>query len=85
MNWDYDRDFELLLAGTDQKRWVEYVWKVRDTASAHGLRVTVSPRASIEGALMLRNGISLERVKNVRLFNAMAKADREKILANIRY
>jgi cobaltochelatase CobS len=72
-DWDYDRDLELEIAGTDQRAWVEYVWKVRNVIESKNLRVTATPRVSIEGAKMLRAGISLDRVKKVRLFNKMPK------------
>ncbi len=72
VEWDYDEQFELELAGTDQLAWVRYVQRVRRIVFDADIREIVSPRASIDGALMLRNSVPISAVKRTRLFAKMA-------------
>lgn len=83
LDWDYDEEFELYLAGNDQKEWVLYVQKIRKIAFQNKLRVIVSPRASIDGAKMLRAGLKRELVEAVRLWAAMPENEKTTIKNNL--
>lgn len=83
LNWDYDPDFELFLAGNDQKDWVKYVQRIRAIAFDNKLRVIVSPRASIDGARMLRAGVRRDLVEAVKLWNGMPEAEKTTIKNNL--
>lgn len=59
-DWPIDEDLETRLAGNEQ--WSKYVQGVRARALAKGVRVVISPRASILGAALLAVGESWEAV-----------------------
>lgn len=54
-DWPIDETLERTLAGND--RWVSYVQKVRANARAKGIKVIISPRASMFGSRMLAKNI----------------------------
>ena len=57
IDWDYDQELELLAAGNDQREWVKHVQKLRAALRSLGAsapEVMISPRASINGAKLLR-------------------------------
>lgn len=58
--WEYDEDLERAISGNDE--WVDYVQGVRRRALAKGVKVIISPRASLFGALLLAGGVPLEEV-----------------------
>lgn len=55
LHWEYDHALERHLAGNDA--WVDYVQSARSRAQAKGLKVVISPRASIFGAKLLAAGM----------------------------
>ena len=61
--WDYDNDFEIALCGNAD--WARKVIAWRANASAKGLQVIISPRASIAGAKLLANGFNESDVINL--------------------
>jgi hypothetical protein len=69
--WDYDEALERALAGHDQ--WVDYVQAVRRRIVAKGVKVVVSPRASIYGALLLAGGVSWAEAVEETLRRGMAE------------
>jgi hypothetical protein len=69
--WDYDEKLERTLAGNDQ--WVDYVQAVRRRIVAKGVKVVVSPRASIYGALLLSGGVAWSDVVEETLRRGMAE------------
>ena len=75
INFDVDEEAELDWAGHDQKEWVLFVQKVRRLATERGLRVVVSPRASINGADELRDGDDWDTLANEYIWNKMASED----------
>jgi hypothetical protein len=51
--WEIDEEFEVFVAGEDQREWTAYVQKCRRAAAATGISENVvfaTPRASINGA-----------------------------------
>tara|TARA_R110001583_G_scaffold46101_7_gene144903 strand:- start:1001 stop:2161 length:1161 start_codon:yes stop_codon:yes gene_type:complete len=69
----YDENIERTVANNDA--WVDEVRAVRQAVEAKGKRYIISPRASIQGARMLANGINIEFVRQSRLFAGMPPAD----------
>ena len=61
MNWEIDERLERELANNDE--WVNYVQKARKAASKIGERHIISPRASMQGADLLRIGIDRKEVE----------------------
>jgi hypothetical protein len=68
--WDYDIRLEKALAGNDE--WVGVVTKVRANCDLNRIKHVVSPRASIRGAAMLRQGWSKAQVVDMVLRKGMA-------------
>lgn len=58
--WDYDEELERQLAGNDD--WTSRVQRWRSRAREAGIKVVISPRASIKGARMLAAGHAEEKV-----------------------
>jgi hypothetical protein len=83
---DYDEGLERTLAlgfatpeTTDQVRaYVALVQSVRKSVLRAGLPLVVSPRASIEGALLIRAGLTPERVAEIRLYAGWSSEHRVK-------
>ena len=47
------------------------------------MRVVISPRASIDGAILLRGGLSPERVANMRVWGNMSGDDKARLIAEV--
>ena len=61
LNWEIDETLEHELANNHE--WVNYVQKARKAASKIGERHIISPRASMQGADLLRIGIDRKEVE----------------------
>lgn len=90
MTWGYDETLERTLAGARVKarpsipertvsgsidEWVDHVQTLRKRAAERGLRVIISPRASIRGAAFLAGGIPFADVVDLEIKNRMSAAD----------
>lgn len=84
VDWDYDEDAELDWAGRDQIEWVDWVQRVRRIAADHQMRVVISPRASINGAKLLRAGMERNEVAEIVLWKGMNADDRDRIEMQLR-
>ena len=74
----YDEELERVIAGNDA--WVDFVQAVRHVAEEHKMRYIVSPRASINGAILIAAGDNLDDIKDETIFNkGFNEADLEKI------
>lgn len=63
LEWEYDESFETILSGNAS--WASRVQAWRKRAKAKGLKVIISPRASIVGAKLLAAGFSEQEVINM--------------------
>jgi cobaltochelatase CobS len=79
INWDYDEEAEVDWAGRDQMTWVAHVQRIRHKAEQLGVRYIFSPRASINGAKMIRNGLAWERAEAVWLWKGIPEEDRSRL------
>lgn len=79
---DYDEGLERLIAQND--RWVDFVQAARRASVALGVRVVISPRASIQGAHLLRAGIAKQQVADMTVWRGMDNATRNKIREQIK-
>lgn len=66
---NYDEKLERALASNDT--WVDRVIKIRKAADSHKIRHVVSPRASINGASLLRAGFSENEVLDMVIFKGL--------------
>jgi len=67
--WDYDEDLERAISGDID--WTVYVQSTRRAAAELQLRVVISPRQSIQGALLLAAGLDRSIVEESVLFAGM--------------
>lgn len=79
--WDYDEKFERDLAGDDD--WVKYVQKIRFAVQEGRHRIVVSPRASINGAIMLKAGMTRATVVDSLIFGGVGAEVKKVILAKL--
>ena len=82
MNWEIDERLERELANNDE--WVNYVQKARKAASKIGERHIISPRASMQGADLLRIGIDRKEVEKDVLWKGLDASRIQMIKNNMR-
>lgn len=75
MHWGYDENFENEI--TTNPELTAKVQELRAKVISKGLRVIISPRASIIGAKYLKKGWSMEKVLNMLIFDKMTESDRK--------
>jgi len=63
--WGYDEKLEREVSLDPE--WTAYVQKLRDRAKSRGLKVVISPRASIRGGELLASGMSRDEVIEVEI------------------
>ncbi|WP_221568635.1 AAA family ATPase [Alkalihalobacillus sp. TS-13] len=83
VEWSYDEALEQKAAGEDQTDWVIYVQEVRAAAELAGVSLLVTPRASINGAKLLRKGMDRETVANLVLWKGVSPDAKRSILAKM--
>ena len=79
---DYDEDLELAIAC--DRNWTAYVQKVRAAVAKEKIRHVVSPRASIEGGVMLAAGEIRKDVEEAYIWKGLDEPVRNRILAAMR-
>jgi hypothetical protein len=75
IKWDYDEALERAVAGNDQI--VSDVQTLRAKARAAGLKVVISPRASIYASALVRVGVTHEKALNAAVFQKLPAQDRK--------
>jgi len=79
MEIEYDETLERSLALNvyeDAGNWVDFVQRARANVEKAGLAVIISPRASIDGAKLLKAGVPMERVKEAMVYKALPEDTR---------
>lgn len=79
---DYDEDLERAISS--DKNWTLYVQKVRAAVAKEKVRHIVSPRASIEGGIMLAAGEPRADVEEAYIWKGMEEVARNRVLAAMR-
>lgn len=74
---DYDNALERNLANNDT--WVDVVEKVRENVKAQGIKMIISPRASMDGADLLEAGFSPSEVMDMVIYKGCDKDTRAKL------
>ena len=69
LEWPYDEPFEVELSGNAE--WARHVQKLRSRAKTKGVKVIISPRATIFGAKLLAAGFSWEDAENMAVKKGM--------------
>jgi cobaltochelatase CobS len=85
--WLVDAQLEKLFAGSSEngKRWHSAVTKIRAEVEKEGLRVLVTPRATMRGAVLMEAGMTFEQAADLALFNLFPadKRDWAKTIAKV--
>jgi cobaltochelatase CobS len=86
VNMDYDENLELAICNDAHGNldWVRFVQKVRGAIEKEKVRAVVSPRASIEGGIMLKAGDSRADVEESYVWKGMEERVRNQIKAAMR-
>lgn len=79
---DYDEDLELAISC--DRDWTMYVQKVRKAVLDEKVRHVVSPRASIEGGVMLKAGEPRKAVEESYIWKGMEETVRNRVKAAMR-
>lgn len=77
LDWPYDEHLEVKLSGN--KEWALHVQKARKVIERFKIRHIISPRASIFGAILLKQGMSKETVEDLVLWKGLPENDKKKI------
>ena len=79
---EYDTELENDLF--PNRSWVEYVLKVRNEVEKSMNRsVYITPRASRQGEMLLRSGMSPEKVCDYVLFRFLSKDQKDTVIKNV--
>ena len=77
LDWGYDEDLESRLA-TDSD-WCKTVQRLRAKAKARGMKIVISPRATIAGCKLIAAGFSKEEALEATVFAKLSKVDRDNL------
>lgn len=79
ISWEYDEALELKISSNPY--WVKRVQTIRKVVGELGIRLIVSPRASINGSILINDGIDLSEVEDSVVFKGQIdKMTQEKII-----
>ena len=81
MHIDYDEELEDKL--TNNTNWLNVVRKIRENINLHGIKMAVSPRASMQGADLLESGFSMNEVLDMCIFKGATEDVKNKLLQGI--
>ena len=81
INVDYDKKLEKEL--THHDLWLQTIEKMRENIINQGLKVIVSPRASMQGADLLDAGFDINKVLEMCVFKGVGKDVQNKLLKGI--
>ena len=80
---DYDENLEKTL--TNHKEWTKIINKIRDNITKYGIKMIVSPRASMDGADLLDAGFTVEEVLEMCIFKGCDDDVKTKIKKGIEF
>ena len=66
-------------------KWLQVVRKCRQNAETYGLKVIVSPRATIHGAKWLRNSVSMQRTVEMVILKGLKADQSAKLLEGVTF
>lgn len=81
VNVGYDVKLEKILTGNDQ--WHRIIEKIRSNIKKQGIKMIVSPRASMNGADLLDAGFKIEEVLDMVIFKGASEDTRLKAMQDI--
>ena len=78
INVDYDENLESSL--TDNERWFGVVQRIRQNIQDQGIKMIVSPRASMDGADLLDAGFGIAEVVDMVILKGVDEDTKQKVL-----
>lgn len=78
----YDTKLEEKLTGN--KEWVDVIKKIRQNANKQGIKIVISPRASMDGADLLEQGFSMEEVVEMVVLKGRDSDTKVKLLKDVK-
>ncbi len=78
---DYDTKLEKKLCGNEQ--WYEIIKQIRSNAKKNGIKVIISPRATMDGADLLENGFSMKEVIEMTILKGANSDTKNKLLKDV--
>ena len=78
----YDTKLEEKLTGN--KEWVDVIKKIRSNANKQGIKIVVSPRASMDGADLLEQGFSMGEVVEMVVLKGRDSDTKVKLLKDVK-
>lgn len=78
---DYDKLLENQL--TNNKEWLNIIEKMRKNISEFGLKIIISPRASMQGADLLEAGFPIEEVLDMCIYKGLNSDSKNKLVKDI--
>jgi hypothetical protein len=84
LTWDYDEDLERAMIPADEasQAWCATVQKLRARARSRGLKVVISPRASVNGSKLIAGGLSTAEALEACVYAKLSAADRANLERN---
>lgn len=81
VNVDYDDRLESIL--TRNEAWINIIRKMRDNATKFGLKVIISPRASMQGADLLDAGFHYSDVLNMVIYKGLSSEIKTQLVKDV--
>jgi 23S rRNA pseudoU1915 N3-methylase RlmH len=69
LSWGYDEKLERTMCGNPD--WATYVQAARRNAVSKGIKVMITPRASMSGAALIANGMSFEDAAEITFLSSL--------------
>ena len=81
INVDYDNTLEKQLTSND--KWLKMIQDMRKNIETFGLKIIISPRASMQGADLLEAGFELEEVLEMCVYKGLNSDTKNKLMKDI--
>ena len=77
LKWEYDEKLETAMTGN--KAWSERVQRARQKAKLAGLKVLITPRASLAGAALIQAGFTAQEAAEMTYLADLTEAQRKQV------
>ena len=78
LSWGYDEKLEREMCGNQE--WAKFVQQARKNASQKGLKVMITPRASVAGAALVASGMSFKEVADITFLSGLTEDQRKEVM-----
>jgi cobaltochelatase CobS len=75
LSWGYDEELERAISGNAD--WALHVQRIRDKAKAAGLKVVISPRATVNGAALVAQGFTFAEASEMTILAKLSPEQRK--------